>query len=114
MLEGPLGRVLYQLGVSPPWEVEVYSTGRAPSGLHEYGGWYHFVGTIESGGAASRSSGSGSGPAGCADFSELSETLSVCLHTELALVREPFEGLPLVQLEFRAELPWVISAEEPW
>jgi hypothetical protein len=31
----------------------------------------------------------------------------------VALVRGPFAGLPLVQLEIVAELPWVIAAEEP-
>ena len=54
VLRGPLGRILDQLGISPPWEVQVYEMGRGPSGLHHYGGWFHFVGTIESGSAAWR------------------------------------------------------------
>jgi len=106
LLAGPLGRLLDQLGISPPWEVEVYEVGRTASGLHHYGGWFHFVGTLESGPNPSR-------PRGEADFDPLSETLSVAFSTDVVLVREPFAELPLVQLDIIAELPWVISAEEP-
>ena len=49
LLRGPLGDVLRQLGVSPPFEVEAFEQGRAASGLHHYGGWFHFVGEIVSG-----------------------------------------------------------------
>ena len=86
--------------------------GRSASGLHHYGGWFHFVGTIESGANAWRPIADGS-TARTADFDPLSEILSVGLHTDVALVREPFAGLPLIQLEISAELPWVIAAEEP-
>jgi hypothetical protein len=48
-----------------------------------------------------------------AAFEPLSPTLSIGFHTDVALIRAPFEGLSLVQLEISAELPWVISAEEP-
>jgi hypothetical protein len=111
LLKGPLGGVLTQLGISPPWEVEVYELGRAAGGLHQYGGWFHFVGTIESGRGAWRSIGDGS--VKTADFEPLSSTLSVGFHTDAAQIRPPFKGLPLVQLEISAELPWVIDAEEP-
>ena len=111
LVAGPLGRVLDQLGISPPWEVEVYEMGRSSSGLHHYGGWFHFVGTIESGADAWRPV--GDGRARAADFEPLSDKVSIGLHTDVALVREPFVGLPLVQLDIDVELPWVISAEEP-
>jgi hypothetical protein len=104
--------VLAQLGISPPWEVEVYELGRAPSGLHRYGGWFHFVGSVESGTSAWRAM-EGDLSARSADFEELSPTLSIGFHTDIALARESFAGLPLVQLEISAELPWVIEAEEP-
>ena len=108
-----LGRILDQLGISPPWEAEVYEAGRGASGLHHYGGWFHFVGTIESGGDAWRLVNRGAAAFKVAEFEPLSETLAVGVHTDVALVREPFAGLPLVQLEIAAELPWVIAAEEP-
>jgi|SRR3990172_362368 len=112
VLRGPLGRILDQLGISPPWEVQVYEMGRGPSGLHHYGGWFHFVGTIESGSAAWRPV-SDRSDVRTAAFEPLSPTLSIGFHTDVALIRAPFEGLSLVQLEISAELPWVISAEEP-
>jgi len=113
LLAGPLGRILDQLGISPPWEVEVYEVGRSASGLHHYGGWFHFIGTMESGAEAWLPVGRGAAASKVADFEPLSETLSVGFHTDVALVREPFAGLPLVQLEIAAELPWVIPADEP-
>ncbi len=106
LLAGPLGGILDELGITPPWEVEVYEMGRSASGLHHYGGWFHFVGTIESGIDKSPLTSDD-------DWESLSETLSVALNTDVALMREPFAGLPLVQLEFAAELPWVIPADEP-
>lgn len=48
LLGGPLGGILEQLGIVPPWEAEAHEMGRGPSGLHSYGAWFHFVGTIES------------------------------------------------------------------
>ncbi len=42
-----------QLGVDPTKEGEAYWTHRSADGLHHYGGWFHFVGSIVS------------GPAGC-------------------------------------------------
>jgi hypothetical protein len=110
LLDGPLGPILERLGISPPWEVEAYECGRNAAGLHEYGAWFHFVGTIASGPAAWRATGESTR---VSDFEPLSPTLSVGFHTGLALVRAPFSGLPLVQLEITALLPWVIGAEEP-
>ena len=112
LLQGPLGAVLRQLGISPPWEVEVYESGRLSSGLHHYGGWFHFIGQLESGAPAWKAIG-GSQGAKSADFEPLSSTVAIGLHTDLALVRPSFQGLPLVQLELSAELPWVIEAPEP-
>jgi hypothetical protein len=91
----------------------VYQAGRSASGLHHYGGWFHFVGTIESGPSPWRPIGDRSAVRTAADFDPLSETLSIGFHTNIALVREPFAGLPLVQLEIIAQLPWVIAAPEP-
>ena len=74
-LSGPLGGILTELGVVPPWEVEVYEMGRAPSGLHVYGGWFHFVGVLESGADAWLPV-DGVESGWTADFETLSPTLS--------------------------------------
>jgi hypothetical protein len=117
-LAGPLGILLDRLGISPPFEVEVFEMGRAKSGLHHYGGWYHFVGSLESGAdawrtVAVRTIEEATSVAKVGEFERLSETLSFGLSPNAHEVRAPFAGLPLVQLEFDAELPWVIEAEEP-
>jgi hypothetical protein len=112
LLAGPLGEILERLGISPPWEVEAYELGRASSGLHHYGGWFHFVGTIESGSGAWRPM-DDHPDVRTADFEHISPTLSIGFHTDVVLVRPPFTGFPLVQLEISVELPWVITAEEP-
>jgi len=78
-----------------------------------YGGWFHFVGTIESNADARRLVKKRPAFRTAADFDSLSKSQSIGFTTELALVRKPFEGLTLVQLDFHAELPWVIAAEEP-
>ena len=112
LMTGPLGAILSKLGAEPPWEVEVYEMGRAPSGLHIYGGWFHVVGVLESGADAWRPM-EGHASFRAADFEPLSPTLSIGLHSDAVLIRPSFEDLPLVQLEIHAELPWVIDAEEP-
>src|ERR1700753_851679 len=37
------------LGIASEREAEIYHLFRLPSGLHYYGGWFHFVGRILSG-----------------------------------------------------------------
>ena len=111
-LEGPLGSLLDQLGISPPWEVEVYEIHRVSPGVHMYGGWFHFVGSIEPGSPVARAVESPT-LTEIKEFESISPKLSVWFDSNAVLVREPFEGLPLVQLEFSAELPWVIDAPEP-
>ena len=111
-MAGPFGQVLDRLGISPPWEVEVFQICRLPSGLHFYGGWFHFVGSIESGQPAWKVVESAASFKS-ADFEPLFPGLAIGFHADVALVRPVFEGLPLVQLEWSAELPWVIEAPEP-
>ncbi len=106
LLEGPLGALLEQLGISPPWEVEAYEMGRVPSGRQLYGAWFHFVGSIESGPSAPAAA---STPA----LEALAPHLSVGFHHGCQLARDSFQGLPLVQVEIVVELPWVISAPRP-
>src|SRR5258708_7664763 len=41
--------ILDQLGIDSHKESEIWHTHRDESGLHHYGGFFHFVGTIQSG-----------------------------------------------------------------
>jgi hypothetical protein len=92
-----------KLGIDPRREAEVYEMGPVESGFHLYGGWFHFVGRVmadpESLGKFDLESGDG--------------TFKLFFHDKAALVAECFQGLPLVQLEFEAKVPWLIDEAEP-
>jgi hypothetical protein len=84
--------------VDPRCEAEVYSRGRDESGLYRYGGWFHFVGELET---------------------EIDKIESVGDHflfwlaRHVALVPAAFGDSPIVQLEFMAGVPWVLDEPEP-
>jgi hypothetical protein len=99
-----------KLGISANREVEVYHMGRLSSGRHLYGGWFHFVGSILSGADAAREVAENLWRP---DLEPADENFSMGFTSHLALVREPFVGLALVQLEFTAEVPWVLPSPEP-
>src|SRR4051812_35650631 len=48
-------RLLFeQLGIDLNKEAEVYHNCKLETGLHDYGGWFHFIGTVETGPDANR------------------------------------------------------------
>ena len=103
--------LLGALGIDSKREIEVYHNARLPSGLHSYGGWFHAVGKIAAGGECWREV----NPrlrVRVPELESLSPQLAVGFQSQCALVREPFRGLSLFQVEFQAEVPWVISAPE--
>ena len=83
---------------------------RLESGRHLYGGWFHFVGSIVSGADAAEKVAENIWRP---NLEESSEYFSLGFSSRLELVREPFAGLPLVQLEFTAKAPWVLATAEP-
>lgn len=92
-------RFLRELGIDPEKEAEVYHEGREAPGAHYYGGWFHFVGSLERTG----------------DFSPA--TFSGGLISYMCSRSAPnlpaLDGLPLVQLEFRAaKVPWGLPEPE--
>src|ERR1700739_3434777 len=99
-----------RLGISPKREVEVYHMARLSSGKHLYGGWFHFSGSIISGSEAWKEAAEN---LRTPDFEEVNETFRLGFTSRLGVVREAFEGLPLVQLEFTAKVPWVLPSTEP-
>jgi hypothetical protein len=102
--------LLEKLGVSPNREVEIYHMARLESVRHLYGGWFHFVGSIISGADAAEKIAENMWRP---NLEEISEYFSLGFSSRLELVREPFAGLPLVQLEFTAKVPWVLATAEP-
>ena len=95
----PFLALLDSMGIDPIKDGEVYHIARRSPGRHIYGGWYHFVGTLEVGG----------------DFAAVNFghgfTAYLCLASAPAL--NTLLGQPLVQLEFQTDdVPWVLPEEE--
>jgi hypothetical protein len=103
--------LLARLGVDYRKPAEIYHNARLESGGHSYGGWFHFVGRILSGADALKLLDISS-QSGTFELEPMGENLQVGCSSHLALVRDSFAGQPVVQLEFSAELPWVVG-EEP-
>lgn len=101
--------IFERLGVDPRKESEIWRTHRDESGLHHYGGFFHFVGSIEGGRDAKRLvNGIGTfelEPAG-GDF-------QFGFTSDAALIPESFAGKEVVQLEFQTRVAWVLGEREP-
>ena len=99
-----------KLGISSDREAEVYHMARLQSGKHLYGGWFHFVGSILSGADAAKPITKNLWQA---DLEKVTEDFSLGFNLGIELLRKPFEANPIVQVEFTANVPWVISGPEP-
>jgi hypothetical protein len=104
-------RLFELLGIVMDREAEVYHTHRVAPGQHHYGGWFHFVGTIASGSDAARQIGTRA--AWTFDLEEVGPSFKLGFTRRIGLLKEPFHGHPVVQLEFQAEVPWVLAEPEP-
>jgi hypothetical protein len=105
----PVLSIFNQLGIDSHKESEIWHTHRDESGLHHYGGFFHFIGAIESGrDVMVKMNGYGT-----YDFETIGEHFEWGLTSETALVPNSFAGSPVTQLEFAARIPWVIEMQEP-
>jgi hypothetical protein len=92
--------LLRTLGVDPRKDGEVYHVGRRVPGKHYYGGWFHFVGSLDDTG----------------DFPPVTfgEGFRAWLCRAHAPCLSELKGKNLVQLEFQAEsVPWCLDEPEP-
>src|SRR3954466_10698680 len=88
--------ILNKLGITPHKEFKVYACGPGTQpGTVEYAGWYHFIGKVLK--DSQHEIKMGNWLVSFQDGAELGLKMA---------------GLPLVQLDFRAELPWVLH--ENW
>ena len=85
-----------ELGVNYKRDAEIYHITRLSPGLHQYGGWFHFVGNIVK------------QPVGPANL----DHFTIDFVPGKALAAEAFASHPLVQIEITAEIPWVLTTAE--
>ncbi len=91
-----------RLGIQVGTEREVYDCGRTQDGRQLYGGWFHFVGRIET------------TPKDEDHRYTCGESGFTMYFTEhLALVPEVLKGRPVVQVEFNVTAPWVLDEPAP-
>jgi len=101
--------IFNELGIDSHKESEIWHTHRDENGLHHYGGFFHFIGAIESGrDVMVKKSGYRT-----YDFETIGERFEWGLASETALVPSSFAGLPVTQFEFATRIPWIIEMPEP-
>jgi hypothetical protein len=95
-------RALFEdLGIDFTKEAEVYEVG-LENGLHLYGGWFHCIGRIENeGDEVGQFDMGGPGP------------FKFFVHDKPNVVHECFRGAALLQIEFDAQVPWVLEEPDP-
>jgi hypothetical protein len=101
--------IFRQLGIDYTKPAEIYYTHRLDSGLHSYGGWYHFIGSI----VAGEDCRSPNGRLVAIETVQITDAARIGFSNSTALVHDAFEEYPVVQLEFTLELPWILNEEEP-
>jgi hypothetical protein len=91
--------LLDQLGIDPRKDAEVYHNARISPGLHSYGGWYHFIGSLDE--------------IDESPLLKLEPSFSVWMCPASAPRLPSLEGEHVVQLEFHAEaVPWRLAEPE--
>jgi hypothetical protein len=90
------------LGIDPSKETKVYHLTRLDSGLHLYGGFFHFSGRIVAGRDAIQQDGS-------IKLEPVSEMFALGCTAQVSLVSPVFAELPVTQIEFLAHVPWRLS-----
>jgi len=104
---GPQVLALFdRLGVNSEREAEVYHNARVAPALHSYGGWFHVVGTLVSGADGKQRV---ADDVWTFDYQPAAPRFSLGFTVDSQLVPGPFKELNLVQLEFSAEVPWVLD-----
>ena len=94
--------LLRRLGINPKHEAEVYYMGPREDGLHLYGGWFHFVGSVES----------ESGAIGQFDMENDNALFTIFFTDKAQVVDDAFKGIRVAQLEFVARIPWELGQPE--
>ena len=104
--------VLNLLGIDFEKEGEVYHIYRLSNGRHHYGGWYHCVGELE---YLDNTYKPDDKKKVGDKFWQINKEFSWRVTDEkISLPHTAFQDQgPLLQIDFRVEVPWVVSAVEP-
>lgn len=101
-----------RFGVDHRKPAEVYHNAHEQNGLHNYGGWFRFIGKIESGADALKQV--GDKPCnGVFELESFGKNFEFGFSNCLGLVPKEFQGKGIVQLEFITKVEWTISEPEP-
>ena len=102
---------LYQdLGIDSRLPAEVMHCKQIAPGRHLYGGWFHFVGSIESGPDARRRL---TETVQTIDLEAVDSAFRIGFTAEPSIYFRAFVREPLVQIEFETEARWVLDEPEP-
>ena len=99
-------------GIDPLLESCVRHRAQLEPGLHRYSGWFHLVGEI-AWGPPTVVAASGSDAEPIASLISTDAELALGFSADRSRAPEPFYGLPTVELEFAARIPWISNAPEP-
>lgn len=102
--------LLEWLGIDPLLESEVIYRRPGHRGRHVYSGWFHLVGEIEAG---PRRNVGRLGSIESRYLVSVGAGLSLAFSSDRRLAPAVFDGLPVVELEFALEAPWVCDLPEP-
>ncbi len=105
---GEVLTVFNQLGIDSHKESEIWHYCREDSGLHHYGGFFHLVGSIESGKDAKEMLNGH----GTFDLEPIGNAFEFGFTSNVALVPKSFGDAHVVQLEFQTKIPWVLDPPE--
>jgi hypothetical protein len=103
-------RLFDELGIVADREAEVYHNCQVKPALHNYGGWFHFVGSIATGADASRQIALN---AWTFDREKVRDRFELGFTRRIGLLHKAFQDQAVVQVEFIAMVPWVIPEPEP-
>ena len=101
--------IFEQLGIDCSKEAETWRFCRDELGLHNYSGFFHFIGSIESG----RDAIPVVNGTGTYDLEETADCFKYGFTSHISLIPESFTGKEVVQLEFQIKVTWVLDAAEP-
>jgi hypothetical protein len=91
--------LLEQLGIDPWKEGEAYHNARLAPGRHHYGGWFHFVGSLDA--------------KADSPYVILPDGFESWIQAESAPCLASLKGLPLVEVDFLCDaVPWLLDEPE--